>query len=71
MRFSIDRFENNKAILISETGEKRVIDKSVLPDRIEEGDVLVFNGGEYAVLHSETDVKRRELNARMKALFKK
>ncbi len=71
MRFSIDRFENDKAVLIDEAGHTIIVDKIDLPEASKEGDVLCFSDGEYSVLFDETNSKRQENIRRMKGLFKK
>ncbi len=70
MKYSVDRFESDKAVLINELGESVVIDIAILPNPLNEGDLLEFENGEYKLLKEETVDKRKELHNRIKRIFK-
>lgn len=63
----IDRFEGETAVI--EDGENRLeIEKSLLPPEAEEGDVIVFEAGVYAVDKEETKKRRAEALALLRKL---
>ena len=70
MKYSVDRFESDKAVLINDLGKSVVVDKSLLPIPLNEGDLLEFENGEYKLLKDETEDKRKELHNRIKRIFK-
>ena len=64
-RFTVDRFEGDKAVLECENGTMAVFDRAALPKNIKEGDVLHFEAGSCYLSAEETEQRR----ARMKKLF--
>ena len=70
MKYSVDRFESDKAVLINDLGKSVVVDKSLLPIPLNEGELLEFENGEYKLLKDETEDKRKELHNRIKRIFK-
>lgn len=58
MRFAIDRFEDEKAVLQDDTGTSRVVDKTLLPPDAVQGDVLTFCDGCYQHDRAETMARR-------------
>ena len=59
LHFSIDRFEENQAVLQDDNGATSIVEKSLLPPDAVQGDVLVFCGGNYYHDREET-IARRE-----------
>lgn len=72
MFYSIDRFEENFALLISdEDGSQVIVDRNCIPCEAGEGSVLIFSGGQYTYAPEETEKRRREFFLRIKNLSKK
>ncbi len=71
MRYVIDRFEGNYAILECESGKDLVILKSKLPSLAKEGDVLICCNGIYTIDVNATNELKKRLNEKMKKLLKK
>jgi len=70
MKFIIDRFEGNYAILQnSETTEMSEIEKTELPDEAKEGDVLLFEGGEFVVDNEETMRRAKRIADKMDSIW--
>lgn len=60
MKYSVDRFEGDKALLISEGGVRRIVAASLLPAGTREGGIVVETGGVFtADAATENAVKRR------------
>lgn len=57
IKLTIDRFENNKAILITDEGDTVIWPKSKLPNDAREGMVLNFN----ILSDLETEKEKKEL----------
>lgn len=57
----MDRIESDVAILEGENGELFNISVSLLPDEINEGDVVVSDNGEYKVLSEETNERKEKI----------
>lgn len=65
----IDRFEDGKAVCY--IGRKQVlIDASLLPPTVNEGDVIVKKGGSYVVDEARTRQRRAEADALLKSILK-
>ena len=64
-RLSVDRIENDIAVLECEDRIMRMIPLSLLPSGLKEGDMLLERGGKYTIDQDETS-RRREYN---KSLF--
>ncbi len=65
----VDRFEDGKAVCY--TGRKQVlIDVSLLPSSVAEGDVIAKKGGSYAVDVERTRARRAEADALLKSILK-
>lgn len=72
MFYSIDRFEENFAVLISdEDGLSLCVDREIIPEDAKEGAVLKFENGEYIFDSDETSRRRKALFLRTKMLSKK
>ncbi|MEE1061983.1 MAG: DUF3006 domain-containing protein [Ruminococcus sp.] len=60
-KYILDRIESDVAILEGENGELFNISVSLLPDEINEGDVVVSDNGEYKVLSEETNERKEKI----------
>ena len=68
-RFTVDRFEGDKAVLECENGETAVFERRALPKNIKEGDVLRFDGGSCYLSAEETAKRRKKIRRLMDSLF--
>ena len=69
MKFILDRFEGDYAVLEKEEGG--TID--VLKEKVNgarEGDVLLFENGKYTVSEEETHIRKKRIEEKMRKLFK-
>ena len=57
-KYILDRLEFDIAVLESENGEFCNVPVSLLPNDINEGDVVVSDNGEYRVLLDETNARK-------------
>lgn len=69
MLFSIDRFENDLAVLIDENGEFRTVFRRNLPQNINEGDLLRYDGTVYSLEQKKTEERRKEVASLIDELF--
>ncbi len=60
-KYILDRIESNIAILETEKGEFINISSSLLPDNTNEGDVVLFDNGEYTILSDETNKRKKRI----------
>ena len=65
MRYIVDRFENEYAIVELDNGEFIDIPKKVLPPDVSEGSII-----EVTTLSDETNVRRTEMKKKMNSLFR-
>ncbi len=68
-KLTIDRFEEDKAVLECENGDMITLDRSVLPKNVNEGDVLHFEEGSYFLDAEETEKRRQRIKSLMDSLF--
>ena len=68
-RFTIDRIEENKAILECENGEFVTLEISSLPKNIKEGDILNFDDNSYFLNADETEKRKEKIKNLMSSLF--
>lgn len=68
-RFTIDRIEENKAILECENGEFVTLELSSLPKNIKEGDILNFDENSYFLNADETEKRKEKIKNLMSSLF--
>ena len=61
MRYSIDRFEGNFAILEAENGETIGVERARLPREAGEGDIVVHEIGEFKVDAEATAARRARI----------
>ena len=67
IKFIIDRFEENHAILEDDNGESLVVLKKILPTNSNEGDVLIFDNIPVS-LHSSDNPSFRKLLPEFQAM---
>lgn len=60
-KYILDRIEADVAILETEKGEFLNISSSLLPDNTNEGDIILFDNGEYTILSDETDKRKKRI----------
>lgn len=68
-RFTVDRIEEDKAILECENGECVTLEVKSLPKNIKEGDVLCFEENSYFLDKEETEKRRQKIKSLMDSLF--
>lgn len=68
-RFTVDRFEGDKAVLECENGDMAVLERRSLPKNIREGDILDFEAGSCYLNKEETERRRQRIKKLMEALF--
>ena len=68
-KFTIDRFEESKAVLECENGDIVTLDITSLPKKVKEGDVLFFEEGSYFLNADETEQRRQKIKNLMNSLF--
>lgn len=68
-RFTVDRIENDKAVLECENGECVTLEVKSLPKNIKEGDVLCFEENSYFLDKEETEKRRQKIKSLMDSLF--
>ena len=68
-RFTVDRIEEDKAVLECENGECVTLEVKSLPKNIKEGDVLCFEENSYFLDEEETEKRRQKIKSLMDSLF--
>lgn len=69
MRYSVDRIENNTAVLIDEEKNRYTVAAALLPDAAKQGSVLVKSDGGYRLDEQETRRRKDRLYKLQKRLF--
>ena len=71
MKYSIDRIENNIAVLENlQDKEKREVDISLLPKGSREGSILLFRNDKYELDLDEEELRRKRIMEKFKRLKK-
>ena len=71
MKYSIDRIEDNVAVLENiEDKEKREVDISLLPKGSREGSILLFRNDKYELDLDEEEIRRKRIMEKFKRLKK-
>ncbi len=71
MKYSVDRFENNLAILEDiNTKEKKEVPLAELPTPLKEGSILTFKDSEYIIDSEEETQRRKRIMDKFKRLKK-
>ena len=68
-RFTLDRIEEDKAVLECENGECITLEVKSLPKNLKEGDVLCFEENSYFLDKEETEKRRQKIKSLMDSLF--
>lgn len=68
-KFTIDRIEEDKAVLECENGDIVSIDLTSLPKKIKEGDILYFEEGSCFLNEAETEQRKKKIESLMNLLF--
>lgn len=68
-RFTVDRIEEEKAVLECENGDCVNLEVKSLPKNIREGDVLYFEEGSYFLDADETEKRKQKIKSLMDSLF--
>ena len=68
-KFTVDRIEEDKAILECENGDCVTLELKSLPKNIKEGDVLCFEENSYFLDKEETEKRRQKIKSLMDSLF--
>ena len=68
-RFTVDRIEEDKAVLECENGECVTLEVKSLPKNIKEGDVLCFEENSYFLDKEESEKRRQKIKSLMDSLF--
>ena len=69
--YSVDRFEEEYAVLIDDGCASVTVLKSELPDGVKEGTVLRFENGKYSFDPDEEDSRRKRIFNLQNNLFKR
>ena len=68
-RFTVDRFEGDKAVLECENGTMAVFDRTALPKNIKEGDILHFEAGSCYLSAEETKRRTEKMKSMLAELM--
>ena len=70
MKYTIDRFEGEFAVLEDENRNMIDVPKALLPEEAKEGDVLILSNDLYLVDQEETMRRRQDVQKRLERLLK-
>lgn len=68
-KFTVDRIEEDKAVLECENSDFVTLEVKTLPKNIKEGDVLCFEENSYFLDKDETEKRRQKIKSLMDSLF--
>lgn len=68
-KFTVDKIEEEKAVLECENGKFVTLELKSLPKNIKEGDVLEFADNSYFLDEKETEIRREKIRGIMDKLF--
>ena len=68
-RYTVDRIEEDKAVLECENGDFVTLEVKSLPKNIKEGDVLCFEENSFFLDKEETEKRRQKIKSLMDSLF--
>jgi len=71
MKYTIDRFEGDFAVLEDENRTMKDVPRASLPTEAKEGDVLIFADGKYSVDAEETARRKEDAHKRLDRLWKR
>ena len=71
MKYAVDSIVDDIAVLEElETKEKKEVNLSILPEEIQEGNILAYRDGEYYIDRQYEAVRRQSLEEKMEELKK-
>ena len=69
MKYVIDRIEDNIVVCENlETKEMIELDKSLLPEKIKDGNILIFENNEYKLDLNEEELRRQRIREKFNRL---
>ena len=68
--FSVDRFEEDFAVLVDENGVASSVKRDALPSEIKEGSVLSYVDGKYSIDKNEEKRRRKRILSLQNKIFK-
>lgn len=71
MKYTVDRIENNIALLEDDMLMLLPVPAAMLPDGAKEGSILDFDGEKYVLCENEESVQRKKLFELQKSLLNK
>ena len=71
MKFTVDRIEDDIAVLEDKNLKYHLVKISELPEGISDGDILMFSDGKYYKDKQGTSLRRKQMYKRYAALFGK
>ena len=71
MKYTVDRFEGDFAVLEDENRTMKDVPRGALPEEAKEGDVLIFAEGSYSLDSEETARRKEDVRERLQRLWKK
>lgn len=71
MHYSIDRFEDDLAVLQDDKGNNIDVECSLLPSDVRQGDVLIYDDGKWKHDSEETVSRRDRIRQLQERLLKK
>lgn len=69
--YSLDRFEDEKAVLINKHGKSTIIDKALLPKEAKEGDMVYKQDDKYIIDADYTQKRRDIISEKLNKLYNK
>ena len=69
IKYSIDRFEGETVVLVDNNECVVTVNRSLLPDGVSEGSILLFDGDQYVLSLTETKAKQAEVKNLIDELF--
>lgn len=68
-QYGVDRFEENLCVLVDGDGVAVSVERALLPDGVQEGDILSFDGRMYFLRPDAMAEKRAESKSLIDELF--
>ncbi len=71
VKYSVDRIEDGFAVCEDENGTFTNFELAILPENINEGDILLQSENGFSVLTDETEERRQKIAKLQKSIFTK
>lgn len=71
MKGTVDRFEEHKVVVEMDDGEMEVFERSLFPEDLQEGDVVILENGRFIVDEKETKKRKQYIESMFKKLIDK